>query len=160
MKINWFILQFSMLFMFSVRSCMTFFLHFYPLPLVQSFSDSQQWLGLPSLFGLQKIIVFGSVIMYLALYFLLSTFFCFFFFFFFLFMWNFHTGFVSTAHRGSTAAKFPHSIRTTSDPAMCTASLVQAAFNCFETSISLLSPAHLPFLLSFQWQLQLEVMLY
>lgn len=46
-----------------------FLLHFYPSPVLWSFSDSQQWLGLPSLFGLQKVIVFGSVIMHLAFFF-------------------------------------------------------------------------------------------
>lgn len=130
---------------FLLKAVWLFFLHFYPSPLLWSFSDSQQLLGLPSLFGLQKIIVFGSVIMHLALNFFFLLFLSFFF-----FMWSFHTGFVSTAHSGNTAAKFPHSIRTTTDPAMCTASLVQAACNCFETSL-FPSPALLPFLLSLQW---------
>lgn len=80
-KKNWFILKFRTLSVFSIRSCMIFFfpLHFYPSPVLWSFSDSQQWLGLPSLFGLQKVIVFGSVIMHLAF----LGFFCFGLFFFF-----------------------------------------------------------------------------
>lgn len=148
-----------MLSVFSIRSCMLgiFFLHFYS-SVLWSFSDSQQWLGLPSLFGLQKVIVFGSVIMHLAFFFFFSL--CFFFLFsflFFFFMWSFHSGFVSTAHSGNRAAKFPHSIRTTTDPAMCAASLVQAACNCFETSLSLLPPALPPFLLSLRRQLGWEI---
>lgn len=78
-KMNCFTLKFRTFSVFSIRSCMifNFFFIFYPSPVHWSLSDSQQWIGLPSSFGLQKVIVFGSVIMHLAFFF---SFFHFFFF--------------------------------------------------------------------------------
>lgn len=150
-KMNCFTLKFRTFSVFSIRSCMIFNFFFYILPFscaLEPFRFStMDWLA-------QLIWITESYCLWVChnafgLFFFFS-----FFRFFFFFLWSFHTGFVSAAHSGSRAAKFPWSIRTTTDPAMCATSLVQAACNGPDTSISLLPPflSHpLPFLPSLQW---------